>query len=341
MFPMAVVALLVKETNDYFTFCTTTPTRNEDDKREDRHKAKEPTNGRASWPDGGITANMMYTVIGIVLTLGLVRLPEIANHWDVSDYHDFKLVRQSMTRDMFLLIYSRFFHMAPAPSPKRHPDGSYDEGWDALWHIRAFETMLNETWSGACLVGQWISFDEQMVLCVGRTAKFMLRYMPKKPIKNGLKLWAVACFSGYCFASYTDGGFVGDPKLRKWADCPLGRTCRMVLFVLFGACPNLAEQLLQSGTYVAMDNFFFFACPLQLPSLARVVRCGYTEGHSPGSQPGRAVLDHHQADPEAEGGHGFREVRVFDLHAVEGLQACPASLHHPRQQGRLRPNPVQ
>lgn len=49
----------------------------------------------------------------------------------------------------------------------------------------AFETMLNETWSGACLVGQWISFDEQMVLCVGRTAKFMLRYMPKKPIKNG------------------------------------------------------------------------------------------------------------------------------------------------------------
>ncbi|CAM9919709.1 unnamed protein product [Pylaiella littoralis] len=256
MFPMAVVALLVKETNDYFTFCTTTPTRNEDDKREDRHKAKEPTNGRASWPEGGITANMMYTVIGIVLTLGLVRLPEIANHWDVSDYHDFKLVRQSMTRDMFLLIYSRFFHMAPAPSPKRHPDGSYDEGWDALWHIRAFETMLNETWSGACLVGQWISFDEQMVLCVGRTAKFMLRYMPKKPIKNGLKLWAVACFSGYCFASYTDGGFVGDPKLRKWADCPLGRTCRMVLFVLFGACPNLAEQLLQSGTYVAMDNFF-------------------------------------------------------------------------------------
>ncbi|CAN0440641.1 unnamed protein product, partial [Pylaiella littoralis] len=136
MFPMAVVALLVKETNDYFTFCTTTPTRNEDDKREDRHKAKEPTNGRASWPEGGITANMMYTVIGIVLTLGLVRLPEIANHWDVSDYHDFKLVRQSMTRDMFLLIYSRFFHMAPAPSPKRHPDGSYDEGWDALWHIR-------------------------------------------------------------------------------------------------------------------------------------------------------------------------------------------------------------
>ena len=30
----------------------------------------------------------------------------------------------------------------------------------------------------------------------------------------------------------------------------------MVLFVLFGACPVLAEQLRESGTYVAMDNFF-------------------------------------------------------------------------------------
>ena len=44
--------------------------------------------------------------------------------------------------------------------------------------------------------------------------------------------------------------------LREWDSCPLGRTCRMVLFVLFGACPVLAEQLRESGTYVAMDNFF-------------------------------------------------------------------------------------
>lgn len=72
----------------------------------------------------------------------------------------------------------------------------------------------------------------------------------------GLKLWAVACFTGYCFLSYTDGGFVGDPKLRGWASCPLGRTCRMVLFVLVGACDEFATQLRQSGTYIAMDNFF-------------------------------------------------------------------------------------
>lgn len=81
-------------------------------------------------------------------------------------------------------------------------------------------------------------------------------FVPTRALISGIKLWGVACYTGYCFASYTDGGFVGDPRLREWASCPLGRTCRMVLFVLFHACPNWAQQLLQSGTYLAMDNFF-------------------------------------------------------------------------------------
>lgn len=71
-----------------------------------------------------------------------------------------------------------------------------------------------------------------------------------------MKLWAVACSTGYCFLSYTDGGFVGDPNLRRWASCPLGRVCRRVLFVLFGACKIFAAQLRNSGIYVAMDDYF-------------------------------------------------------------------------------------
>lgn len=51
--------------------------------------------------------------------------------------------------------------------------------------LRAFESTLNQAWSGSVLVGRWISFDEQMVKCVGRSAKFMMKHMPKKPIKNG------------------------------------------------------------------------------------------------------------------------------------------------------------
>ena len=45
--------------------------------------------------------------------------------------------------------------------------------------------MLNKAWSGAYEVGRWISFDEQIIRCNHRTAKFMQRHMPNKPIKNG------------------------------------------------------------------------------------------------------------------------------------------------------------
>jgi len=72
--------------------------------------------------------------------------------------------------------------------------------------------------------------------------------------------------------SFTDGGFVGDPMLREWDSCPLGRTWRMVLFVFFGACPLLAEQLQESGTYVAMDKFF--ASPILFLCLRRLRRRG-------------------------------------------------------------------
>lgn len=92
--------------------------------------------GSSTWPENGITINMMYGVLGIVLALGLIKLPEMGDHWDLDSFHDFILIRDCMPREMFFLIYCRFFHMAPAPSPKRLKDGSHEEGWDALWHIR-------------------------------------------------------------------------------------------------------------------------------------------------------------------------------------------------------------
>ena len=74
---------------------------------------------------------MMHGVLGIVLALDLIKLP----HWDLDAFHDVILIRRCMPRDMFFLTYCGFLHM-PATSPKRHNDGSYDKGLDALWHLR-------------------------------------------------------------------------------------------------------------------------------------------------------------------------------------------------------------
>ena len=78
----------------------------------------------------------MLGVLGIVTTFGLVKLPQISDHWDVHNYHDFKLVRNCMERDMLGLIYCRFFHMASAGAPRRLRDSTCEEGWDAINRIR-------------------------------------------------------------------------------------------------------------------------------------------------------------------------------------------------------------
>ncbi|CAB1105534.1 unnamed protein product [Ectocarpus sp. CCAP 1310/34] len=52
------------------------------------------------------------------------------------------------------------------------------------------------------------------------------------------------------------GGMKGDPKLRPYMDCPLGRTTRHVLHVLLGECGVLRQKIDGSEVFIAMDNYF-------------------------------------------------------------------------------------
>ena len=72
----------------------------------------------------------------------------------------------------------------------------------------------------------------------------------------GVKMLAICDVAGYCFVSSVEGGFSGDPKLRKWSDCPLGRTTRHVLHVLLDACKEFGDKIDGSGVHIAMDNYF-------------------------------------------------------------------------------------
>lgn len=73
----------------------------------------------------------MLAVLGLVMLMGLVNLAEIRCHWDTRPMYSCETVRRCMSRDMFQLIYSRFFHMAETGAPKRGEDG-----YDILHHIR-------------------------------------------------------------------------------------------------------------------------------------------------------------------------------------------------------------
>lgn len=74
----------------------------------------------------------LYGVMGILITAGLTQKRRLSDHWGTEPYDDYKLVRACMTRDVFMLFYSRFFHMAPTIGKldKDHPD------YDSKHHIR-------------------------------------------------------------------------------------------------------------------------------------------------------------------------------------------------------------
>ncbi|CAN0417718.1 unnamed protein product [Pylaiella littoralis] len=163
-----------------------------------------------------------------------------------------------MPRDLFLLFYSRFFHMA-APTGKVDKK---DSEYDAKHHVRKFEEALSHAWSKLADPGAWLSYDEQMVKSTARANFFIMRYNPKKPIKHGMKGWCICCPSGFCFVQYIDGGFLGDLQLRGFKDCPLGNTARTALHVVLDARKTFSDKIVDSGVTIAMDNYFASAALL-------------------------------------------------------------------------------
>ncbi|CAB1112025.1 unnamed protein product [Ectocarpus sp. CCAP 1310/34] len=147
---------------------------------------------------------------------------------------------------------------------------------------RELEDLLNECWSKLVEPGAWLSYDEQMVKSTARAMFALMRFNKTKPIKTGIKGWAICCPSGYCFVQSIDGGFSGDIKLRPHATCPLGRSARTVLYVLLEACPTFSDKIVGSGITVAMDNFFTGASLVRCLATRDIFAVGTLRGNRTG-----------------------------------------------------------
>ena len=81
-------------------------------------------------PDGtkvyGFERMHLFGMIVILITAGLTQKRRLADHWGKGFHDDYILVRSSMPRDLFMLFYSRFFHMAPTTTPLSKDDPDYD-----------------------------------------------------------------------------------------------------------------------------------------------------------------------------------------------------------------------
>jgi hypothetical protein len=121
------------------------------------------------------------------------------------------MVQNACTQDSFLQI-RRYIHFVYNASllPKDNPK------WHHLQKIQIIINKILTTLAAGWILRKQICVDESMIKYMGRFVSF-IQYMPAKPIKHGIKVYALCCaYTGYLygFEIYTGKGNTpdGSPK---------------------------------------------------------------------------------------------------------------------------------
>lgn len=188
-----------------------------------------------TYPWCPITKEELMAFIGIVISMGLIGLPSYRDYWSCDPILCHAWFRTVMSRNRFCEI-KRYLHvvdnsLASTTTPS-----------DKLWKIRPMIQILQERSQRMYNPHQQVSVDESMIGTKARLS--FLQYMPKKPIKWGIKVWVCSdSVTGYI---YTFDVYVGaDPSIPKY---PKGLAHHVVM--------KLLQPLFGKGYVVYMDNFY-------------------------------------------------------------------------------------
>ena len=216
------VSLLVQETNRYA-----------EQYFQNNPKDSLPPHSLArSWKN--VDLPEMRAFLGILLYMGMVKLPTYKSYWSTDALMGMKGFRHIMSRDRWTVIWM-FFHVSDnnAALPREHPD------YDRASKIRPIIDKLVHKFQEVYLPDQNLSVDESLIAFKGRTT--MLQYMPQKPHKWGLKGWALCeAKTGYCINWNIYTG--------KKQNIEHGLAYKTVL--------DISAPVLNKGHHIYMDNFF-------------------------------------------------------------------------------------
>ena len=135
---------------------------------------------RSKWVD--VTTDEVWTFFGIIITIGIHRLPRITDYWSGDSLLGVPAVQQAMSLNRFWDAWSNI-HVVDNDTlhGKVHASDK----------IKPVIDTLSETFLKHYSPGQEICVDETMVKYKGR-CKGKVR-MPKKPVKIGYKIWCCSC----------------------------------------------------------------------------------------------------------------------------------------------------
>lgn len=133
-----------------------------------------------------LNAEELKAFIGFLIVMGIHSLPSIKMYWSSNEALRVDRIANFISQKRFLNIL-RFLHIND--NSKMAPSSSPD--FDKLYKIRPLISYLNVKFRDNFNPSRNIAIDESMVGFKGRTS--LKQYMPMKPTKRGIKVWAAAC----------------------------------------------------------------------------------------------------------------------------------------------------
>ena len=133
--------------------------------------------GIASWQN--VSTTEVWTFLGIIILMGIKRLPRISNYWSRDSFIGVPSMNQYMSVTRFWALWSNV-HLV---DNQIVPAGS-----GLSRKIKPVIDTLSDTF---IKYSQELSVDEAMVKYKGRVGGKVV--MPKKPIKKGFKIWCCSC----------------------------------------------------------------------------------------------------------------------------------------------------
>ena len=212
-FTSAMLDLIVEETNRYALSCM----------GEQKYQL---------W--NTISHDDIKAYFGSMILMGLVRLPSLYDYWKKDPYFHYMPIAKRITRDRFLEIH-RYLHFTD--NSKLEPPTSIK--YDRLGKIRQFLDIIAERFLSVYDPNCQCAIDEAMVPYKGRSS--MKQYMPKKPVRRGLKVWMRAdSMNGYVSEFQV---YVGKEKSSE-----KGLGARVV--------KDLTRKITHRNFHIYCDNFF-------------------------------------------------------------------------------------
>ena len=127
----------------------------------------------------------MTAFIGLTIAMGVCDLPEIHDYWSTEPALEMSWYRSVMPRDRFTQIL-RYLHCSDKKLALPRTDPQYDK----LHKIRPVLGTVLENCKAHYIPAEHISIDEQMIGTRCRVG--FIQYMPNKPQRFGIKVWALA-----------------------------------------------------------------------------------------------------------------------------------------------------